>query len=212
MQKRIQINLGGERFYITPEALNLLEAWMKRITDYFRDSESSDEIISDIEHRIAELFREDLKDPEDSVEMKSVQKVITTIGTPEEMGGMEEPHFSGNQKGPEPKSAKRFYRNPDDKLIAGVCSGFGAYFGMDPVWIRLIFIILAVLGVGISILVYIIMWLVVPEARTQAEKNQMYGKPFDFRDFESQVHSELNHLQEKFNQFAREIKQKYQRG
>jgi phage shock protein PspC (stress-responsive transcriptional regulator) len=105
---------------------------------------------------------------------------------------------------------KRLYRDPENKIIGGVCSGIGAYFNLDPIWVRLIFILL-MLAPGFGLLLYIILWLVVPEARTKAEKLEMSGHPVTISSLERSIRSEATDVKEKMNEMAGKAKEKFHR-
>lgn len=88
---------------------------------------------------------------------------------------------------------KRLYRNPENRVLGGVCSGLGAYFNADPVLIRIIFILFTILFAS-GILIYLVMWMIMPEARTEAQKREMYGEKFNFKDFKQKAKSEYKDI------------------
>jgi len=100
------------------------------------------------------------------------------------------------------------YRNPDEKVLAGVCSGLSAYLGIeDPLWMRLIFV-LAVFGFGFSVLPYIILWMVVPEAVTSGDRLAMRGEAANVSNIARTVEEELQHLGKKITDISKEFKKK----
>lgn len=189
MIKTVTVNVAGQVFHIDEDAFDALSAYLKTIKKMYGKEEGGDEILADIESRIAEVFIEKLKlAGKTVVSLADVEHVIAMLGRPEELEDGEgesreastESGFDFNQK-----AEKRLYRNPDDQVIAGVCSGLASYFGIsDPIWIRLLFIILVVTGIGSGALIYIILWIIVPEAKTTAQKLQMKGEPVNLENLE----------------------------
>ena len=126
MNKTIIINISGSIFHIEEEAYENLKVYMTEVKNYFSKSEDSFEIISDIENRIAELFLEIIKaEQKEVIIVKDVEKVIRTMGKPEDFedDNTDEGLFSSESK---VYIKKRLYRNPEDKIAGGVCSGIAA--------------------------------------------------------------------------------------
>lgn len=171
MKKTFSVNLGNRVYNIDEDAYLRLNAYLERIEGHFSDLKEREDILNDIELRISELFSERLGVNKQVITLADVDEVIRIMGDPHEIGGTEE----------EPKAAwdkrrsgtRRIYRDPDDRMIGGVCGGLAAYTNIDPVIIRLIFVVLLFMGIGA--LAYIILWIVVPEARTTAQKLEMRG-------------------------------------
>lgn len=174
MKKALQISIAKTIFTIEEDAYAMLEKYLNEVKEHFKSTEGSDEIVSDIENRIAEQL---LESGEKIVSLPLIQKVVDTMGKVEDFGDSGD--ISSEE---EPKSdkknplRKKLYRNPDDLLIGGVCSGLGAYFGVDPVWVRLFFVVLTLFS-GFGIVAYIVLWIVVPEAKTNSQKLEMTGSP-----------------------------------
>jgi phage shock protein PspC (stress-responsive transcriptional regulator) len=169
MDKTIKINLSGILFRIDEDAYKILRDYLKKLNDHFINTPGGKEIIDDIESRIAELFQS-LQGMAGVITRDNVELMINTIGMPEVFDHAEK---SAGSRGNSP-TGRRLWRDPENKIISGVCGGVGAYFGIDPVWIRLIFIILTIAW-GISLLIYIGMWIALPSAKTPAEKRELYG-------------------------------------
>jgi phage shock protein PspC (stress-responsive transcriptional regulator) len=176
MKKVLQINLGGVPFTVDDDAYRRLDAYMLDLGRYFSRSGSQDDIIADIESRIAEIFTELLK-ARKIVEITDVEAAIKVMGTPEDFGENSS-SYERTSSGPwDIKTGKKLFRNPDDKVIGGVCSGLSAYFGVSEVlWMRLGFAIVF-LTMGVGLLVYILIWALVPEAKTAADRLAMMGEP-----------------------------------
>lgn len=142
---------------------------------HFRKEAGADEIIDDIERRISELFAEKLTAGSQVITITDVEEVIARMGKPEDMEAENDSEPSvGNAT--RTTIHRRLYRNPDDKLLGGVISGMAAYLGWDVTLLRLLLLVVLICGVGTLIPVYIVCWLVIPEARTAAEKLSMRGE------------------------------------
>jgi phage shock protein PspC (stress-responsive transcriptional regulator) len=172
MEKTIKINLGGILFQIEEDAYKILKKYLVEIDARLRHTQGGAETLEDIESRISEIFNS--KGGQAGVISKeNVEEVISIIGSPEtfETGGdFRDPGASAAYQ----PSKKKMFRNPDDRIIGGVCSGLGAFLGMEPVWVRLLFIIFACFF-GVGFFVYIALWIALPEARTDLQKKEMYG-------------------------------------
>jgi phage shock protein C len=195
MKKIININLAGRLIAIEDSAYEILRQYLDSLARYFAREEGGDEIVSDIESRIAELFLNRLKTTH-CITDEDVQSVKAAMGTPEQFDEVGEP---SQQQQPinDPayesiRPRKRLYRDPDSKVLGGVCGGLGAYLNVDPVVFRIIFALLAIGGFGSGILVYFILWVVTPEANTAAEKLQMRGERVDVNNIRATVQDEIN--------------------
>ncbi len=195
MKKIININLAGRLIAIEDSAYEILRQYLDSLARYFAREEGGDEIVSDIESRIAELFLNRLKTTH-CITDEDVQSVKAAMGTPEQFDQVED---TSQQQQPanDPsyesiRPRKRLYRDPDSKVLGGVCGGLGAYLNVDPVVFRIIFALLAIGGFGTGILVYFILWVVTPEANTAAEKLQMRGERVDVNNIRATVQDEIN--------------------
>jgi phage shock protein PspC (stress-responsive transcriptional regulator) len=209
------VNLGGYPFTIDENAHKALELYLETIEAHFSDSEGCDEILDDIEARIAELFSDFLQG-KSIVTLKEYEAMVKVMGRPEDFGAeameedeMEIPQASNkeNRKGKYShiKTGKRLFRDPDEKVIGGVCSGVSAYFGVaDPLWIRLGFIALVFIG-GISILLYPILWVIVPPAKTAGDKLKMKGEPATVSNIAKTVEEELTELSHKITEISKDL-------
>lgn len=189
MKKTININLAGFVFYIDEDAYETLQKYLNNIRTYLGNTEGREEIIDDIESRIAELFSEKQKQV---ITLIEVSEVIEVMGQPEDYMSEEEPEVktAGQQ------SNKRLYRDPDSTVLGGVCSGVGHYLNIDAVWIRLIF--LAMVWSGVSILFYFILWAIIPKAETTAQKLEMKGKAATFSNIEDYVRKGYENVKDDF--------------
>ena len=175
MKKTLTVNLGGTVFHIDEDAYRLLDNYLSNLKIHFRKEAGTDEIIDDIERRISELFAEKLTAGSQVITITDVEEVIARMGKPEDMEAENDSEPSvGNAT--RTTIHRRLYRNPDDKLLGGVISGMAAYLGWDVTLLRLLLLVVLICGVGTLIPVYIVCWLVIPEARTAAEKLSMRGE------------------------------------
>ncbi|WP_350292221.1 PspC domain-containing protein [uncultured Croceitalea sp.] len=188
MNKTVNINLANTLFHIDDEAYNKLRRYLESIKRSFSGTAGSDEIIADIEARVAELFLEKMENDRQVITQKEVDEVITIMGQPEDYM-VDEDIFEDQPRSSQPKSerkTKKLYRDIDQKYIGGVCSGLEYYLGFDALWIRLIFILLAVFT-GFGFIAYILLWILVPEASSTSQKLDMTGKPINISNIERKV-------------------------
>lgn len=190
MKKTLTVNLGGTVFNIDDDAYRLLDNYLSNLKMHFRKEAGADEIVDDIERRISELFAEKLSAGSQVITIADVEEVIARMGKPEDMEAGEESGeasssangygagaWSSNTKTTYSSTThRRLYRNPDDKMLGGVVSGLAAYLGWDVTLLRLLLLIILICGYGTLIPVYIVCWLIIPEARTAAEKLSMRGE------------------------------------
>jgi len=190
MKITVSINLGGYSFNIDEDAYAELKRYLKTLELHFAGEESSSEILSDIETRIAELFRTKITSYKQVINMEDVRQAISVMGTPEDISDNDGPSARDKFSSP---GYHRMYRDPDHRVIGGVCSGMGAYWDIDPVIVRIIFIALA-LGGGLGVLVYLILYIVIPEAKTTAQKIEMKGNPVNIHNIKDSVKNEFNNV------------------
>jgi len=188
MNKTININLAGTFFHVDENAYGKLSRYLDAIRKSLSDPQGSDEIMRDIEARIAELFSEKLESSTQVVTIKELDEVIGVMGQPEDYKVDEEifedAPSSGRKRTRRSTTSKKLYRDIDDKFLSGVSSGLGHYLGIDSLWVRLIWIVLVLLGFGSPILIYILLWILVPAAESTAEKLQMTGEPVNISNIE----------------------------
>lgn len=195
MKKTLTVNLGGTVFHIDEDAYRLLDNYLSNLKMHFRKDVGADEIVDDIERRISELFAEKLTAGSQVITIEEVEEVIARMGKPEDMETADTDTASTSHKGTNTGGSygsgswnadsanqttasvhRRLFRNPDDKMLGGVVSGLAAYLGWDVTLLRLLLLVILICGYGTLIPVYIVCWLVIPEARTAAEKLSMRGQ------------------------------------
>ena len=173
MDKTININLGGTLFHIDEEAYRILKDYLQAISRKFRNVPGGNETIDDIESRIAEIFLSQ-KSTAGVINRINVEDMIYIIGKPEDFGQPEDekpdPLFGSTY-------GKKLFRNPDDRIIGGICGGIGTYLNTDPVWFRILFVFFALMF-GIGIFVYLALWIALPSAATESLKKDMYGQSY----------------------------------
>lgn len=195
MNKAIKINLSGIIFHIDDDAYEKLKSYLDSISRHFSNKEESKEIVDDIEARIAELFQERITAEKQVITLDIVNKVIDIMGNPEDIGDPgEEPEEPRNFHESYTRS-RRLYRDPENSVIGGVCGGLSAYFNVDPIIFRLLFVVFFFAG-GASILVYIILWIVLPNALTAAQKLEMRGEQVTVSNIEKKVREEYDNVKE----------------
>lgn len=194
MKITVSINLGGYSFNIDEDAYAELKRYLKNLEFHFAGEESSSEILSDIETRMAELFRTKLTSYKTVINIQDVQQVIAVLGTPEDISDTE--GRSTREKFSSP-GYHRMYRDPDHRVIGGVCSGIAAYWKLEIWLVRLVFLILAMMGVGI--LIYLILYIVLPEAKTTAEKIEMKGNQVNIHNIKDSVKKEFDTVRKNMN-------------
>ena len=239
MKKNISINICGTIYAIDEDAYQLLENYLQSMKNYFRNEEGGDEIADDIEHRVAELLWEYKEKGMTAVNIETIKEIINKVGNPADIddsahtdannaftsdtnnndGQEKENFFSsfGDETSVFGKikkniSTRRFYRNADNKMLGGICSGLADYFGVGDVTIwRLAVLVLAFVGWGFNMsflhhifpfniinftfnflvpLTYFVIWIVVPEARTAEDKLRMQGMDVNPENIREQVVSD----------------------
>ncbi len=196
MDKTVSISIGGFSFVLDEIAYNKLKTYLQDVKTSLRGTEGVEDIIEDVEIRISELFRERLKFRE-VVNEDDINFVIATMGHPDQYKVEEDEenektstnssyNYSTNNQsyGGQQTGAKRLYRDPDDTIVTGLSAGLAHYMGVDPWFVRSIWLVLGILGIftaGVSfflvVFCYFILLIFVPKAKTTSEKLQMYGQP-----------------------------------
>jgi phage shock protein PspC (stress-responsive transcriptional regulator) len=207
MKKTFTANISGIVFHIDEDAYEKLNAYLSNIRSRFESDAAGDEILADIESRIAEMFQARISGNKKVITIEDVNEVMAQLGEPEIIG-----EAGSDDNGPSPgpgagnKGPKRLYRDPDDKYIAGVCGGIAAYFGFDPTWVRIAFVIFAFMYFGIPL--YIVLWIVVPRAMTTAEKLEMRGEKVNLSNIEKSIREDINELKANIEEITEETRKK----
>ena len=197
MNKTVNINIGGLFFNIDENAFQKLSRYFDAIKQSLSNSNGQEEIMKDIEIRVAELLQEKQLSDKHVVNLTDVDAVISVMGQPEDYRIDEENGASSNEFSTKNTIVKKLYRDKESSLVGGVCAGLGHYFGIDTVWIR-IFLFVLVWFWGTGVLAYIILWIVMPEAVTTSEKLEMKGSPVNISNIEKKVREEFENVSQKF--------------
>jgi len=208
MNKTININLGGIFFHIDELAYQKLKLYLDAIRRSLSDdSQGRDEILNDIEHRIGELLSERIKDERQVVNENDIDEITKVMGKPEDYL-VDEEIFEDEPTYKSRSSSKKLYRDGDDKFLGGVSSGIGHYLGVDPLWIRILWVILVVAGFGAGIPIYILLWILIPEAVTTAEKLQMRGEAVNISNIEKKIREEFNDVTDRVKDGVNDVTEK----
>lgn len=184
MKKTLTVNLGGTVFHIDEDAYQLLDKYLSNLRIHFRKEEGSDEIMNDFEMRISELLNDRVRLGHNVITIEHVEEVIQRMGKPEELFGSEDDKEESreefkshvHQETQTTGTRKKLMRDPDNRVLGGVAGGIAAYMGWDVTAIRLIMIVLLFIPYAPIIILYIILWLIMPMARTAADKLIMRGQ------------------------------------
>ena len=198
MNKTVNSNIGGLIFHIDEDAYQKLTRYFEAIKRSLSNSSGQDEIMNDIEMRVAELLTEKQKSDKHVINNKDVDEVIVIMGQPEDYRIDDD---TNDKSASEPfypyTKSRKLYRDKDRATIAGVCTGLGHYFGIDAVWLKILFLILF-FGFGTGFIAYIILWIAMPKAVTTSEKLEMTGEPVTISNIEKKVREEFESVSNKF--------------
>lgn len=215
MKKTFTINISGSIFHIEEDGYEKLQEYLLRLSQHFDAQPGGQEILQDIEARIAELLQQKIAEKHEAVTIEWVEDVMHRMGNPEDFEETEQTGTAQNDPKVE-KTKKRMYRDPENRVLGGVCSGMGAYFNIDPVFLRILFVLLVFLGAGISVIIYLVFWVIVPAARTTAQRLEMKGEEPTISTIQKTIQEEVKDVKSKFSQInkseavrrGREISQK----
>lgn len=182
MKKTVSINIGGAIFHLEEDGYHKLRNYLDSVNSYFSSFEDRKEIMADMENRIAEIFLKKPADGHRTISVEDVEELIATMGTTRDFDATIE-----NE--PMPRASKKLYRDARRKMLGGVASGIAHYLSIDPLWVRLLILVLFfnVLFLGISggaLLAYVILWIVMPESAHLTEDKKIKKL---FRDPDSRV-------------------------
>ncbi|HDO26756.1 MAG TPA: PspC domain-containing protein [Bacteroidetes bacterium] len=206
MKKTQSINIRGIVIIFDEDAFQRLNSYLDEINKYFKTKKGYEDIINDIETRIAELFQQKLNDKKQVITLEDVEEVIAIMGHPSDFDMDTEEEATGFPG--TSRRRRRLFRDMDNRMIGGVCAGLSAYFNTDMVWFRIAFVIALFLG-GSSILVYLVLWVVVPPARTVSEKLEMQGDPVTISNIEKSFKEEMSGLKDKLNDLTKQAKETF---
>lgn len=190
MKKTVSVNIKGTNFQIEEDAYELLQDYIDRLTIALANEEGSQEIIEDIELRIAEICATKLNDTKTVIELSDIESILSTLGDPNDYVEHEDSETENSRNNSENRSTKdkserRLFRDTENSMLGGVCAGFANYFNVDVVLIRVIFILLFFIGFAVPL--YILLWIVVPKAQNTIDRLRMKGKPINVETVKEEV-------------------------
>ncbi len=207
MKKVVKVSIANLAFTIEEDGYELFKSYLGELTAHYRSNPNGNEIIEGIEERIAELLLE--KSGKEVVVTSSVVKeVINILGRPEMIDpDSEREQFTASSEKTGSVTPKKLYRDPNDKILGGVCSGLGAYTGIDRILVRVLFLVFFLGfstfgfhmgGGGFVLLTYIVLWIIVPEARTVQQRCAMYGDRPDLSNIQKRVEDGIDTAGKRF--------------
>lgn len=199
MKKTYTIHLSGSVFHIEEDAYEVLQKYLVSLKNYFGDGDEGKEILADIEFRIAEIFTSKLSEDKKVVTLEWVNEVIEVMGTPENFSEEDNEETFGEKT----KKKKRLYRDPEQKILGGVCGGLAAYFNMDPVVVRLIVVLLFFVTSGVAIIAYLVLWIAVPNAVNATQRLEMRGEDVTVKNIEKFIKEEVDSVKESYRKFKK---------
>lgn len=207
MKKTVSVNIKGINFVMEEDAFETLQKYLDRLKSNLGNQEGADEIIEDIEIRIAELCGKELSDKKTVVELQDIQRILETLGDPDmyldeeaEAESSERKQYSqhtNNSTG----NDKRLYRDVDNAQIAGVCSGIANFLNIDVLLVRIIWLLIFFFG-GFGLLLYLILWVIIPKANSSIDRLRMKGKPITVENVREEVERAAEKLTDTSRKFA----------
>jgi phage shock protein PspC (stress-responsive transcriptional regulator) len=185
------ININGVVFDMDGDAFVALEVYLNSLSRHFEHMQGGEEIIADIEARIVELFTERQGGKKRPVTIDDVRAVTDTLGTLSDIADTDEDGEGASAESKAARPPRRLYRNLDDRIIGGVASGFAKWLGINVVIIRLVFIVAAIFTFMASVPIYLVLWIIIPPARTTRQKLEMLGQPVNISNIEKSIRTNL---------------------
>jgi phage shock protein PspC (stress-responsive transcriptional regulator) len=208
MKKTLTVNLNNIVFHIDDDAYDMLQTYLSEIADHFKSDDEKKEIMNDIEARIAELFTEKLQKNKNVVNLADVQEIIEIMGKPSQYADEDE-QAEAPKSDKKQQKTRRFYRDPENAVLGGIAGGLAAYFGWDVTLIRILMVALVFLGVGVIIPIYLVVWLVAPQAITASQRLEMQGEDVTVESIKAEMNNVKNYMEsEKFKESATTIGEK----
>jgi phage shock protein PspC (stress-responsive transcriptional regulator) len=192
MNTTITIHLAHTLFHIDSDAYDLLKNYLNELEKSFKNTEGKQEILEDIEVRIAELFSQYAIRDGYVISVQNTTDVIKTLGSPEDIS-----EDNNSDDSSESDIQKKLYRDGEENILGGVASGLGYYFGIERIYVRLILLFLFLSSVGGVLFIYILLWALLPVAKTTSEKLRMRGKPVNISNIESKIKEGLDDVTQK---------------
>jgi phage shock protein PspC (stress-responsive transcriptional regulator)/uncharacterized membrane protein len=199
MNKTIIININGIVFHIEEDAYELLRRYMTDVKRHFAYSTDNEEIVTDIENRLAEMFNERLiSDHKQVVELADVTYVTAKMGNVDD--------FDIDEENDVPlRTFRKLFRDSDDRILGGVCAGIAHFLNVETKWMRLLALALIFIG-GLGIPVYVILWAIMPAAKSRADRMAMKGEPINLHNFKKNFDEEVEGLKGGFDRAQNEVR------
>lgn len=223
MDKTINITLSGLIFNFTEDAYEKLKNYLDRLKKSLDQQEGAEEIQDDIENRIAELCNEIIQaEKREVIYLKDIESILIQLGEPDDFIDPENAETQQTLSEEEKEETeenvnhgKRVYRDPDDSILGGVCSGIAAYFNVDPIILRGIFVLMF-FGFGTGLILYIVLWIIIPKAKTSSDKLRMRGESVNLKNIKSNINKKSEEVKansqkgaKKFGDFITELFQNF---
>lgn len=208
MKKTITINLKGINFIFEEDAYHQLQTYMDKLDKALHSNEDKAEILDDVELRIAELCSNILNDSKTVIEEKDIQEILKTLGEPSsfvEGDEMEDESFESKSHSSDQKFEKRLFRDTDNAMFGGVCSGIANYFSIDVVIARAIFVLMFMLALS-GFPIYVILWIIIPSAKTNIDRLRMKGRPVTVDSLKDEVEQAAERIKDGSKRFAQKLR------
>ncbi|HEX7651315.1 MAG TPA: PspC domain-containing protein [Candidatus Paceibacterota bacterium] len=211
MNKVVSINLNGNAYQLEEHGFDALTAYLAQAKARLAGNPDQSEIIADLEQAIADKFRRFLSGHKSVLTDEEVATVIREMGPVSGSG-----EAQGDEDAPRPHAAKRLYRVREGDMIAGVANGLAAYFNIDVVPVRLLFVILLFATSGGFIFAYLLAWIFIPEAVTPEQRAEASGTAFTAEELISRAKAEYakfdgkrHEWKKQWRDWKREMKQQH---
>lgn len=229
MEITVTISIGGYAFHIEEEACKNLKAYLKAISATLKEEEGADEIMSDIESRIAEILMARPDGRQRVISNPDVEEIVKIMGSPDEFiddaradessqesqekanydrqKEYEERHrrfreqWQDRRKYGRYSGTSRVYRDTRNAMLGGVAAGLAAYWRLDPLIVRILFVFAALFSAGAGIIAYLVLWIVLPPAKTRAHRMSMRGEPITVENIKRSVRREYERVSKGFSRW-----------
>ena len=218
MKKTLTVNLNSIVFNIDDDAYEVLSKYLSDIASHFSSDEEKDEIMADIEARIAELFGERLQRNKEVITMNDVHEIIAVMGNPNQFSSVENEEINQetadtSKSETKKKRQRRFYRDPENAVFGGVCGGLAAYFNLDVTVVRIALVgitllsSIALVGGGLFLIpAYFLAWIIVPKAVTVSQRLEMRGEDTTVENIKAEFENVKNYVEsEQFKSNAKSV-------
>ena len=206
MKKTVSINIKGINFLIEEDAYELLQDYLERLKQTLKNEEGSQEIVEDVELRIAEICSSKISESKTVIEHSDIQEILATLGNPEDyIDEDDESNYSNESNSKYQKSEKRLFRDTENGTIAGVCMGISNFLNIDVVIVRAIFVVIFLFA-GFGLPLYIILWIIVPQTKSTIDRLRMKGKPITVETVREEVENAAERIKEGSKNIANRIR------